>query len=245
MIAALVGNVALGVKLRHQRNTTAALQQQIEQLNQQLDLLRGRISGSGTGDPLGRIAAATAMLRGLNFIRTVKPELLSPAELSARVSQMFTHDNARATLAGTAAVLATYGLLPAKYDLYDELKTINSEQVLGFYDDKTKRMVVGADDARSPSPFAQVVLAHEYTHALADQHFGLGLLEKLGKEHADDAQAAYLALAEGDATFTMNLYRDTVLTTDQQKQFIQEAQGLPSTAFDDAPQYLKDVLQFP
>ena len=245
LIAALVANVALGVKLRHQRDTTATLQQQIQQLAQQLDLLRGRISGSGTDDPLGRIAAATATLRGLNFIRTVKPELLSPAELSARVSQMFAHDNTRASLSGTAAVLATYGLLPPNYDLYGELKTINSEQVLGFYDDKTKRMVVGADDARNPSPFAQVVLAHEYTHALADQHFGLGLLATLEKEHADDAQTAFLALAEGDATFTMDLYRDTVLTTDQQKQFIQEAQSLPETAFDAAPRYLKDVLQFP
>jgi len=245
LIAALVANVALAVKLRDQRDTAASLEQQIQQLNEQLDLLRGRITGSGKGDPLGRIAAATAMLRGLGFLRTVKPELLSPAELSARVSRMFTHDNSRASLSGTAAVLATYGLLPAKYDLYDELKKINSEQVLGFYDDETKRMVVGADDARDPSPFAQVVLAHEYTHALADQHFGLGLLHKLAKEHADDAQAALLALAEGDATFTMDLYRDTVLTADQQKQFIQEAQSLPETAFDAAPQYLKDVLQFP
>ena len=245
LIAALVANVALSVKLRHQRDTAATLEQQVEHLNQQLDLLRGRISGSGTGDPLGRIAAATAMLRGLNFIHTVKPELLSPAELSARVSQMFAHDNSRTALAGTAAVLVTYGLLPAKYDLYDELRTLNSEQVLGFYDDQTKRMVVGADDARNPNPFAQVVLAHEYTHALADQHFGLGLLDKLGKEHADDAQTAFLALAEGDATFTMDLYRGTVLTADQQKQFIEEAQSLPTTSFDAAPQYLKDVLQFP
>ncbi|HLW17940.1 MAG TPA: hypothetical protein VKV69_11345 [Actinomycetota bacterium] len=245
LIAALVANVALGVKLRNQRGATATLQQQIEQLNEQLDLLRGRISGSGTGDPLGRIAAATAMLRGLDFLRTVKPELLSPAELAARVSQMFAHDNSRAALAGTAAVLATYGLLPAKYDLYDELRTLNSEQVLGFYDDQTKRMVVGAEDARNPDPFVQVVLAHEYTHALADQHFGLGLLDKLGKEHADDAQAAFLALAEGDATFTMDLYRETVLTSDQQKQFIDEAQSLPTTQFDAAPQYLQDVLQFP
>src|SRR5690242_20273692 len=158
LIGALVASVALAVKLRHQRETTSTLEQQVQQLNEQLDLLRGRISGSGSGDPLGRIAAATAMLRGLRFLSTVKPELLSPAELSARVSQMFAHDNSRAALAGTAAVLATYGLLPAKYDLYDELRTLNSEQVLGFYDDKTKRMVVGADDARNPNPFAQVVL---------------------------------------------------------------------------------------
>src|SRR5260221_3731878 len=91
LITALVANVALGVKLRHQRDTTASLEQEIRLLNQQLDLLRGRISGSGSSDPLGRIASATAMLRGLNFIRTVKPELLSPAELSVRVCQMIAH----------------------------------------------------------------------------------------------------------------------------------------------------------
>ena len=245
LVASLAANAALGVKLRHQRTTTGTLEQQIRQLNEQLDLLRSRVGGSGSTDPLGRIAAATATLRALAFTKTVTPELLSPAELSARVAQMFTQDNSRASLDGTAAVLATYGLLPARYDLYGELKTLQSEQVLGFYDDKTKRMVVGAASARNPTPFLQVVLAHEYTHALADQHFGLGLLNKLQKRHEDDAAAAFLALAEGDATFTMNLYRQEVLTASQQQQVVQEAQSLPASAFDAAPVYLKDVLQFP
>jgi hypothetical protein len=245
LIASLAANVALGVRFRNERDTAATLQRQVQQLNSQLDALRARISGSGTSDPLGRIAAATALLRGLNFKTTVKPELLSPAELAARVQQMFTHDNSRVTLNGTAAVLETYGLLPAKYDLYDELKTLQGEQVEGFYDSKTRRLVVGASSARDPSPFDQVVLAHEYTHALADQHFGLGTLDKLQKQHADDAAAAFLALAEGDATFTMQLYQTQVLTTAQQQQFIQEASTLQTSAFDAAPQYLKDVLQFP
>jgi hypothetical protein len=245
LIASLVANVALGVRLRNQRAKADTLEQQVQQLNSQLEALRARISGSGSTDPLGRIAAAVAQLRGLNFKTTVKPELLSPAELAARVQGMFAHDNSRSKLNGTASVLATYGLLPANYDLYGELKKLQSEQVEGFYDSKTKRLVVGAANARDPSPFDQVVLAHEYTHALADQHFGLGLLDKLQKQHADDAAAAFLALAEGDATFTMGLYRDEVLTTDQKSQFIQEASSLQTSAFDAAPKYLQDVLQFP
>jgi hypothetical protein len=136
-------------------------------------------------------------------------------------------------------------LLPENYDLYGELKKLQSEQVEGFYDSKTKRLVVGASSARDPSPFDQVVLSHEYTHALADQHFGLGLLDKLQKQHADDAAAAFLALAEGDATFTMRLYQTEVLTVAQQQQFIQEASNLQTSTFDAAPQYLQDVLQFP
>jgi hypothetical protein len=245
LIASLGANVALGLRVRNQRDKADTLEQQIQQLNSQLDALRGRISGSGSSDPLGRIAAATAQLRGLNFKATVKPELLSPAELAARVQGMFTHDNTKAELNGTAAVLVTMGLLPANYNLYDELKALQGEQVEGFYDAKTKRLVVSAANARNPTPFDQVVLAHEYTHALADQHFGLNALDKLQKEHADDAAAALLALYEGDATFTMRLYQTEVLTTAQQEQFIQEATNLPTTLFDAAPKYLQDVLQFP
>jgi hypothetical protein len=245
LIASFVGNVALSLRVRNERTKASTLEQQIQDLNSQLDTLRARISGSGSNDPLGRIANATAQLRGLNFKRTVKPQLLSPAELAARVQGMFTHDNSRASLNRTASVLETYGLLPAGYDLYDELKTLQGEQVEGFYDSKTKRLVVGASSARDPSPFDQIVLAHEYTHALADQHFGLGILDKLAKQHADDAAAAFLALAEGDATFTMRLYQSEVLTTAQQQQFIQEASSLPLTTFEAAPPYLQDVLQFP
>ena len=245
LIASLGANVALGFRVRNERTKSGTLEQEIELLTSQLDALRGRISGSGSSDPLGRIAAATAQLRDLAFKTTVGPELLSPAELAARVQGMFAQDNSKAQLNGTAAVLATMGLLPANYDLYDELKALQGEQVEGFYDSKTKRMVVGASSARNPTPFDQVVLAHEYTHALVDQHFGLGLLSTLQKEHADDAAAAFLALAEGDATFTMRLYQSEVLTLAQQQQFVQEASSLSTSLFDAAPQYLQDVIQFP
>ncbi|MGZ4209587.1 MAG: hypothetical protein ACXVQX_03240 [Actinomycetota bacterium] len=242
LLASLIVNAALGVRIRNDRTRSDA---QIAELNDQLQLLRARISGTGSDDPLGRIATATANLRGLDFTAAVKPELVSPAELASRIRSMFTSGNSKAEIDANAQVLETLGLLPPGYDFYKELLTLQSEQVAGFYDSKSKRLVVGAASARTPSPFDQVILAHEYTHALTDQHFGLERLDKLEKTRQDEAATAFLALVEGDATFTMRLYASQVLTLDQQQQFATEAAAQPSTVFDAAPVYLQDVLQFP
>ena len=54
LVASLAANAALGVKVRHQRTTTGTLEQQIQALNEQLDLLRARVSGSGSGSSCSR-----------------------------------------------------------------------------------------------------------------------------------------------------------------------------------------------
>lgn len=242
LIASLVVNGVLGARSRSDR---ARFDAQLQELQSQLELLRGRIRGSGTGDPLGRIATATANLRGLTFKTPVTPDLLSQSELAARIRSIFTSTTPRAEVDASAQVLETFGLLPAGYDYYKELLTLQSEQTEGFYDSQTKRMVVGASDARNPSALDQVILAHEYTHALVDQSFGLARLQRLEKTRQDEAASAFLALAEGDATFTMQLYESQVLTPQQQQEFQTEAAAQPSTTLNQAPIYLQDVLQFP
>ena len=56
------------------------------------------------------------------------------------------------------------------------------------------------------TPFVQVVIAHELTHALDDQHFDLSQLDEL-EEQADEAAFAYLSLVEGTASFVGDAYK--------------------------------------
>jgi len=243
---ALVTTAVLGIRLRDQRNKTSLLQQQLSALDDELAQLRADLRGSGDGDPLAAIVSAVSRLRGLHFKHAVKAALLSPSELAARVGQLFREGNTRAELAGESAVLAAYGLVPAHYDLYDDLLKILQEEVVGFFDPHTGRMNVSASDASKPTPMVRIFLAHEYTHALTDQNFDLGRLDQLGKND-DDAAAAFSALEEGDATYLMNLFETEVLTSEEQTQYLKQisAASANTPLYDAAPAYLRDVLDFP
>jgi hypothetical protein len=79
------------------------------------------------------------------------------------------------------------------------------EQIVGFYDDKTKSLIIRKPptDAPGVDDFGpEVILAHEVDHALQDQHFGLARLDEL----EGDAHLAAAALVEGDAVEVMIAY---------------------------------------
>jgi hypothetical protein len=78
-----------------------------------------------------------------------------------------------------------------------------SEGVAGYYDPRTKRMRTVRGAATGTRVLTEMVLAHELTHALEDQRFGLGLGDQGG---SDDAALARLALVEGTASELMYAY---------------------------------------
>src|SRR5918997_172532 len=69
--------------------------------------------------------------------------------------------------------------------------------------------------AMTRTPFAvlaEMILAHELTHALEDQRFGLGLEDFSG---SDDRQLARLAMIEGSASWLMERYADQHFTAEE------------------------------
>jgi hypothetical protein len=115
------------------------------------------------------------------------------------------------------------------------LTAIEREQVLGFYDDRRKRLVVVRDRHASRS-LLEITLAHELTHALEDQRFGL---------HAggtnDDAALAKSALAEGTATVVMADYAVRYFGIDDALALFSAASGADTKL----PGYVDDTLLFP
>jgi hypothetical protein len=97
---------------------------------------------------------------------------------------------------------------------------VYSEEIAAFYDTKTKTMhLIQEPEVKKNRPLSflerlmgkkggfdkdenKTVIAHELTHALADQNFNIDALQKSVK-HNDDQDLALSALIEGEATLTM------------------------------------------
>ncbi|HKU36613.1 MAG TPA: hypothetical protein VJR89_00660 [Polyangiales bacterium] len=110
-------------------------------------------------------------------------------------------------------VYAALGLLPPELDVRALLLRLMGEQVVGYYDAEAKHLVVrddvmlafarGEDEAEGEGELgeARIVLVHELVHALQDQH--LHLFEHIKAQRDTDADNAFHALVEGDATLAM------------------------------------------
>src|SRR5260221_9242544 len=87
-----------------------------------------------------------------------------------------------------ADAMAAIGLLPQKYPLREKYIDLLSEQVAAFYDQHQHKLFM-YEDASLDNAQNRVVLAHELTHALQDQHFGLKRLPLELKTNEDMAAA--------------------------------------------------------
>ena len=106
-------------------------------------------------------------------------------------------------------VYGALGLLDPDADLRSMFEGVLGEQIIGYYDPDTGRLVIREDvmsglaGAFGPEQTqeARLVLVHELVHALQDQR--LGLAESYQKERTADADNAFRAVVEGDATLAM------------------------------------------
>ena len=105
-------------------------------------------------------------------------------------------------------VLKLLGLIDPSVDLRDVSASVFSEGVAGYYDPRSKRMRTVRGAATGTRVLTEMVLAHELTHALEDQRYGLGIADQGG---SDDAALARLALVEGSASELMYAYAEAPL----------------------------------
>lgn len=93
----------------------------------------------------------------------------------------------------------TIGVIPAGTSIRDALLAFLTGQVVGFYNPANDKLVyIGDTDL---SLIERFILAHELTHAIDDQHFGLGRIDPIAARCDDEAFAAALGAVEGSAQF--------------------------------------------
>ena len=137
----------------------------------------------------------------------------------------------------TTALLASLGLISPTTDLRKAFKSALDSGTLGFYSPKTKKLYVRGTRA---TPGVQAVLAHELTHALTDQWFGLRR-PQLAKD-TQELDLGFTALTEGDAERTRMAYEATMSAADRKLADQQQAGSAPPPS---VPQVVLELIGFP
>ena len=200
---------------------------------------------------------------GLPIRHDVKRRLVDRETVEGYVGKETTQGDDARRLARAELVLKKFGLLPRDFDLGKFLVALLKEQVAGYYDAKTK--TVNLLDWVQPDQ-QKSVLAHELTHALQDQSFGLKKWMKpttadidrdrviTPQDIADDELSTVRqAVVEGQAMVVLVDYMlvptgKSLLSSPEVVSAL-KAGMLVGTAdsveFQNAPIYMKEALTFP
>jgi hypothetical protein len=192
------------------------------------------------------VLAQMSQITGLSMTSPVKKSLRSRDEIRAHIIQEMKEDkDAAERLAGAKSAIA-FGLLPKDFDLDSFMIDLLTEQIAGLYDPKAHEFYVAdwipIDDQR-------MVMAHELTHALEDQHFQIENWVKAARPN-DDGELARESVLEGSAMVAMVEYllqgtgrslKD--LPDIDPAMLIGDMADTPTLK--KAPPFLKDALIFP
>jgi hypothetical protein len=194
---------------------------------------------------------------------SVKRKLVSRDEVTKYLREKFDEDESARRMERSELVLKKFGLIDRDFHLRPFLLSLLTEQIAGFYDNKTK--TVNLLDWIQPDE-QKPVLAHELTHALQDQKVGLTKWSDVslnGTSHdvqddnkhlqVDEAETAREAVAEGQAmaVFIDYTLRPTGKTladappglAERMKDTVNDTSGSPILAR--APLLLQQSLLFP
>jgi hypothetical protein len=198
----------------------------------------------------------------LPITHSVKRKLITRDEVNKYLREKFNDDAGAKRLERSEVVLKKFGLLDRDFHLQPFMISLLTEQVAGFYDNKTK--TVNLLDWIEPEE-QKPVLAHELTHALQDQKVDLTKWSEVGSEdiakdveqdnqhiQTDEADTARDAVAEGQAMvvfmdYTLRPTGQTLATSpgimDKLKEMVSDTNGSPILAR--APLLLQQSLLFP
>jgi hypothetical protein len=187
-----------------------------------------------------------AKIRNLDQRQPVTPKAVDSAALKAYVEQEFATENPAEAVVADERLAKLFGLIPPDSSLADLYRDLLTSQVIGLYSPDDKEMLV-LDGAGNLGPSARIVFAHEFTHALQDQHFDLVAYSKASDDRTQgDRSLARTSLVEGDATAVMSVWSQQHLTVQELLQVAQEASDPQAAAIlARMPPILRDGSLFP
>jgi hypothetical protein len=200
---------------------------------------------------------AVERIRGHRFTSPVRVISIDRSELPRRLEEQFTKtlpygvDEWETILRTLLLVEEAGDVMPSLLDLYES-------QVLAYYDPLTKTYVAIRELPAAAAAFGAAsalkdgVAVHELTHAMQDQYFGVG--QRDWALRADtDANLAYHALLEGEATLVMLAYMvekmggsfDEAMRSDALVGTLASAASSEALMTGAAPRYFTELLKFP
>jgi hypothetical protein len=198
------------------------------------------------GAAADEVLAQMSQITGLKLRAPLKKTLRSRDEIRAYVIREMNEDKAPAERYASSRSAEAFGLLPKGFDFDSFMVDLLTEQIAGLYDPKSHEFYIA--DWIPPSD-QRMVMAHELTHALEDQHFHIEAWVKAARPN-DDGELAREAVLEGSAMAAMIDY-----LLDESGRSLKDLPDIdPSMLVGDmgstpalkkAPSFLKDALVFP
>lgn len=201
---------------------------------------------------LGGILEKVSQLRQLPIKERVRVDTLNREELLAFLRKEFEAELDPKDIQGEEALYTRWGLFAPDFDYAQFMLGLYTEQIGGFYDPKTRRLYL-LEGMSLNKLDQEVLVAHELTHALQDQSFGLKnyLSPPQQGEPNGDRQLAVMSMIEGDASLTSAEYVQGLM---QQQFSLMEMLGSLANAvrmnfafekLRQAPRVIRESLTFP
>jgi len=189
-------------------------------------------------------------LRGLAWKSPLKVEVVPRDEVARRAKIANDRDRRPERMAGDADTLRILHLIPADLDYTKTVDDLLSGVILGYYDPKTKELLVGDAGGGEIDGTTKVALAHELDHALTDQSFNFGsATQALDDSDREEEISAFGALIEGDAKFLEPRFVGKYLSEEEQLSYALGSLGSGvsggSAQAASPPAYIRDSLYFP
>lgn len=201
------------------------------------------IDAAYEGEQRKAIEQSVEAIRGLEFKEPVDYETVSRADIKKILTEKLGEQYSDADFAHYGNSLAAFGLVEPGYALKANYIALLGEQIAAFYDQHHHKLFM-FENASLHDAQNRVVLAHELTHALQDQHFGL-LRLPLEVKNDDDLVIATSALIEGDAMMVMTDYQARNVTMQALADSVSGALSQNMDQLLRVPLYLRETLIFP
>ena len=184
---------------------------------------------------------------GLRFKSAPKLETRSKAQVREFIARQFTEPRAVSDLAGEETAYKRLGLIPDTLKLQPFIMSLLEEQIVGYYDPKTKVLYIVEGSAKDA---VAVTVPHELVHALQDQYVSLDSIQKI--EGDNDRRVAAQAVFEGQAVYEQiavmlggaNVAINLPGGWDRVRDLIRESQA-SMPIFAAAPTVIQETLIFP
>lgn len=181
-------------------------------------------------------------IRGLLASQRVDRETIDEPTLRAMLADQFEKDNPPDYEAANETLYKALGLIPGDADLKQMSLDLLGSGVAGFYDDDARKMYVVSRSGEVGGA-EKITYAHEFTHALQDQHFTVFKDQKDVRDRSDWFLARQ-AVFEGDATVLMALWAFQNLTPEELAQAT-AADPTAQATLDKMPAILRESLLYP
>jgi hypothetical protein len=203
------------------------------------------------------IAAELTEISGMKLRHAVPCDFISKEQINQFLRKRVKETSSPEEVRAEELTLKKFGFIPPDFDLAKNEVDLLTEQAAAFYDYNRKKLfITDSTSTESQAP----VLAHELSHALADQNYNLGRFIRQGRK-SDDGSTARLAVMEGQATWMMSEYlarksgtslRDSATLAAAMANLAAGDEGTGANqsdgefpVFDKEPLYLRLTLVFP